>query len=320
MHAVDFRGALLLFGVALLGGCSSSSATFQEAESLAGQGKLEEAAVKFDNVCLLEPKSSQCPSADARASATRVKAAEGAIQAGQYKKAARLLRMALLGADEAGAKEITDRLAKDDLVQGLRYEDAAADPDKAQAEGPMQAVASSGTPAAEKAKAWLAAETPALLVQKVKAACGPKHEGSCSKLFAELSALPQKPAGFDDAKVVAEAEEKRIHQPLVEAERFLALFASRAKKKEAYQKCFDEKRNDGADQGSAHRACTEEIWEGKSREDRFDEEQNDESLFRQRLALIADPGLVDALKERKSKADAGTYEKAEIKQPGGGSK
>jgi len=315
------HACLALLTAALSAHCSSTSATFQQAEALEAQGKLEEAATNFDKVCAVDPKTPACADADAHAAKARLKASDEALTQGQYKKAKELLRTAQIGADEATAKDIDERLAKDDLKQGLLYESAAADPDKTIAFKTMEAIASTATPAAEKAKAWLTAERPAHLAQLVKAACGPRHEGSCSKTWAELQTLAgEKPPGFDEARAAAEAEEKRIYKARFEAERFLGVFAQRGQRQKAYEKCLKDKAAEIESEYERTTVCRGEAWETEAA-DRFLSEQNDDNLFRRRLTLIADPEIVASLEARKKEAlETGTYTKVTVNKPAGGAK
>jgi tetratricopeptide (TPR) repeat protein len=309
---------LCLAAAALVVGCSSESATFRDADALATQGKDEEAATKFDLVCGLDPQSTECPGSAARASASRVKAAEAAQKDGQYRKAERLLRLALLSADDASAATIKDRLGSEELKQGVRFEAAASDTDKLRAADTMITVAAAQAPAAEKAKAWIATERPNTLVAQIKAACGPRPKGSCWKIWAEVEALPQKPPGYDDARAIREAEQKRIKEPLLVATRFLDVFKGRFVKKEAFDKCVAEKTD--MTPSDAIGQCAQEVYEGLAHE-RYDAEHQQDELFRRALATIADPELVAALSTRKQDAiSQGNYDKLDLGQRAGGGK
>lgn len=205
------------------------------------------------------------------------------------------------------------------MSQGARYEEAAADPDKLRALAAMEAVAASPTPAAEKAKAWLVRERPASLVEQVKAACGPRKQGSCEKAWAALGALPEKPAGAEEARAAYEAEQKRVYQAHFEAERFLVVFAQRGQKKKAYETCLQEKGSELSDKDRA-RQCRSDAWDRPAHE-RFDQEKNDESLFRKRLIIIGDPEVTASLAARQREAlETGTYTKVDLKKPAGGGK
>jgi hypothetical protein len=308
----------VMVGAALLAGCASGAPSFREAESLEGQGKLEEAAGKFELVCAESPKSAECASADSRASGARAKAGIKAIEEGQVRKGVRLMRLAMLAGEEQDSKMVAERLAKDDVVQGLRFEDAAADPDKPKAVSAMEGVAASGTPAAEKAKAWLARERPATLVTEVKAACGPSREGSCLKAWAALWGLASKPAGFEEARAVYEAEQKRVAAPRGEAERFLVVFAQRGQKQKVYDECLAKPSESEPLQHAAE--CRTEAWDKASYE-RFDAERNDDGLFRRRLTAVGDPEFIAVMNARRKEAlETGIYKKPEAQKPSGGVK
>jgi hypothetical protein len=307
---------------AFLSGCASPSATFREAEALEGEGKHEEAAAKFDLVCALEPKTEQCPSAGARASEARIHAAEKAAKDGAWQKAEKLYRAALLSAEGAPAATAKERLSSDELKQGVRYEKAAADPDKPTAFVTMEALAAGQGPVAEKAKAWMATERPGILVVKVKEACRPKPKGSCSELWKELEALPQKPAGYDEARAARDTETGRITQSLLVATRFLDVFKGRHTKDAEYTKCIEERTGPeaGMSPETARPQCSSEIYD-KVAHERYAELHQEDETFRKALATIADPALVSALESRRSDALAtGKYEKLETKKASGGGK
>lgn len=308
----------IIVGAALVAGCASSSPSFREAESLEGQGKLEEAAEKFDRVCTESPKSAECASADSRASGARAKSGIKAIEEGQFRKGVRLMRLAMLAGEEQDSKMVAERLAKDDVVQGMRFEEALADPDKPKAVSAMEAVAASGTPVADKAKAWLERERPATLVAEVKASCGPLHQGSCTKAWAMLDALTPKPAGIEEARAAYEAEQKRVAGPRGEAERFLSVFAQRGQKKKAYDACLERPSESEPAQHAAE--CRTDAWDKASYE-RFDTERNDDGLFRRRVAAVGDPEFTTVMNARRKEAlETGTYTKPEAKKAAGGGK
>jgi len=71
------RGAIIvvLAGVSVtLAACDAGKAPYDEAVTLEEQGKLAEAAEKFDAVCRRAPGSKLCPTATIRAAAARIKA------------------------------------------------------------------------------------------------------------------------------------------------------------------------------------------------------------------------------------------------------
>lgn len=316
----EARCALLAGCSLAFGGCSSPPAVVAEAEALEAQGKLEESGAKLDLACALAPTSPDCAASDAKATAVRMKAAEKAIQEGKFIEAERLLRLSQLTADEAASQAAVERLARPDLTLGLRYERALEETDKVRAVKTMEAIAASDAPAAAKAKEWLDRERPAGLVEEVKAACGPERRGSCSKTWAALQALPAKPPGFDEAAALAQEEERRIYPMRVEAERFLPVFTSRWKKKEAFERCLEEKKAEVPEEHQRTQDCRGEVWEKETYE-RYDGEKLEESLFRRRLKAIGDPEIVRPLEERKKQAiESGTYTPLTIPKPAGGAK
>lgn len=319
-HAMTRTITSTLPAALLLAACSGSSATYKEAEALAAQGKLEDAATKLESVCAIEPKSAECAGADAQAAKRRIEAGDKALAEGQPRKAARLFALARLTADDAAENEIAARLAKPELVDGLRFEEAVTAPDKARALPTIKAVAAGSAPSAAKAKEWIDRERPTLLTGEVLAACGPRREGSCSARFAQLEALAPKPAGFDEARAAFEAEQKRTAQARAEAERFLAVFAQRGLKQKAYEKCLEAKAAEVPDETQRTRDCRQEAWD-KAPHERFDQEQNDDDLFRRRLQLIGDPDVVASFEARRKEAvESGTHTKAEPRKTGGAKK
>lgn len=305
----------------LVAGCSNTAPSFKLGENLEAEGKFEEAAQKFELVCAEVPAGPECPKAAARATNALNTAATKAMEKNEFGKAERLLLRALLHADETAAKDIEARLAKEDLVDGIRYEQAAADPDKQRASITIKALTESNSPVAKLASAWMDKERPGLLVEQVKAACGPNHQGSCTTLFAELEALAQKPAGFDDAKAIYDAEQKRTEKGRGELERFLTVFAQRGKKQMEYDKCFEEKSADLPEYAKARECNSETTTDNKVPFERFDAQQTEENLFRRRLATLEDPALIASYEERRVQAlTSGEVPKPPAKKSAGGAK
>jgi len=292
--------------------CSKGPSSFKEAESLEAEGKVEEAAQKFEFACAEAPRGPECQQSADRATTARLAAADKALREWQYKKAEELLIIALSTADKGAAKDIEARLVNDELSQGIRYEEALADPDKSRAYKAMEAIAKTSTPASEKAKEWIQRERPALLVDQVKAACRPKPTGSCSETFAAIVGLADKPPGFDEAKAAYDEEQKRTEKARFEARRFLAVFAQRGKKQKALEQCMTDKAAEIEDEAQRKSDCTGEIYEGKSAHERYDAEKTDDSLFRRRLHIIADPVLVASFEARRKEAlETGEYKKVD---------
>ena len=302
-------------------GCSNAAPSFKLGENLEAEGKFEEAAQKFELVCAEVPAGPDCPKAGARIVNALTTAATKAMEKSEFGKAEGLLLRALLHADEAAAKDIEARLAKEDLVDGIRYEQAAADKNKQRASATMKTLAENGSPAAKLASAWLDKERPGLLVEQVKVACGPNHEGSCTATFEQLEALPQKPAGYDEAKAAYEVDQKRTEKTRGELERFLTVFAQRGKKQMEFDACIRNKPSDQPEYANARECNSETTTDSKVPFERFDSQQTEDNLFRRRLATLEDPALVSSYEERRVQAlTSGEFPKAAVKKPAGGAK
>lgn len=302
----------------LIAGCSNAAPSFKQGENLEAEGKFEEAAQAFELVCAEAPEGPECPKAAARATTALTTAATKAMEKNEFSKAERLFLRALLNADETTAKDIEGRLAKEDLVDGIRYELALADADKQRASMTMKALSESASPAAKLASAWLEKERPGLLVAQVKAACGLDHEGSCTATFEQLDGLPQKPAGYDEAKAAYEAEQKRTEKGRAELERFLNVFAQRGKKQLDFDACLQKASSDQPEYANM-RDCNEQVYgDGKVAFERFDAQQTEENLFRRRVATLNDSALAASYDERRVQAlTSGEFPKSAKKAAGG---
>jgi len=307
------------FVVALLSaGCSNAAPSFKLGENLEAEGKFEEAAQKFELVCAESPAGPECPKAAARVTNALTTAATKAMEKNEFGKAERLLLRGLLSADEAAAKSIEERLGSAELIDGIRYEYAAADANKQRASVTMKTLAESSSPVAKLASAWMDKERPGLLVGQVKAACGPEHDGSCSATFEALDALPQKPAGYDEAKAAYDAEQKRTEKGRGELERFLTVFAKRGKRQLDFDACLAKKTSDQPDFQNA-RDCNDETFPDSTAPlIRFDTQQTEDNLFRRRLATLNDSALSASYEERRVQAlTSGEFPKAAKKAAGG---
>lgn len=304
-----------------LAGCSNAAPSFKLGENLEAEGKFEEAAQQFELVCAEAPAGPECTKAGARATNAWTTAATKAMEKNEFGKAERLLLRALLIADETAATDIETRLAKEDLVEGLRYEQAAADTDKPRASTTMKALAEGHSPAAKLASAWMDKERSGLLVEQVKAACGPNHEGSCTALFEELDALSQKPAGYDEAKAMYDAEQKRTEKGRGELERFLTVFAQRGKRQMEFDKCMETKSSNEPVFANARECNSETTTDNKVPHERFDAQQTEDNLFRRRVVTLEDPVLIASYEERRVQAlSSGEVPKAAAKKSTGGAK
>jgi hypothetical protein len=243
------------------------------------------------------------------------------MEKNEFGTAERLLLRALLVADEAAAKDIEERLAQQDLTDGVRYEYAVADTDKLRAAATMKTLGESTSPVAKLASEWMDKERPGVLVLQVKSACGPNHEGSCAATFGELEALPQKPAGYDEAKLAYDAEQKRTEKGRGELERFLAVFAKRGKRQMEFDACLLKKTSEQPDYQNARECNDETSTDSKVPFERFDAQQTEENLFRRRLATLEDSALSASYEERRVQAlTSGEVPKPVARKAAGGAK
>ncbi len=309
-------GSLAAFGLSLTTAACSSPAknVMTDAAALEAQGKLEEAAAKLETGCALSPSAEPCPASDAKATETWQKAAEKAVTEGRYRDAERLFHRALLtAANDAEKATIRERIAKGDLVTGLLYERALGIADKAASAALMEDVAKREGPAAAKAKGWLDKERPPLLVAAVMAACGPAHEGSCTKTWEALQASGAKGPEIDKAQAAAEAEERRVYPLRVQAEGFLPVFLGRYRAKEEMAKCV-------AQMGDGESATPEADCAGRlgggAPDDDFDSINNQNTLFRRTLKQIGDAQIVKDFEARRAAAeDQGNFAKLQVPKP-----
>jgi hypothetical protein len=304
----------------VIAGCAKPDRdTFAEAEALEAQGKSEEAARMFDLACAFSPAGEKCASSDKRAAEARLKAADTAMSAGKFLAAERLATLAFSCLDGPTAQKAKDLLNSGDLLQGLAYERALARGTRQEIRAAMEPIAATKAPVAALATAWLGKERPPLLVAAVKAACGPAHEGSCSKAAAELRAAAIAGPENDEAIALAEAEERRIYPIRVNAEAFLKNFATVAEHDEMLMKCMTVDEGIGAvspgsitadclDQGITprHSASPEQV------EEQLQKHRVNATVWLRAMKSIGDSEIVAALEERKKKPK---YEKIDVPKP-----
>jgi tetratricopeptide (TPR) repeat protein len=286
-----------------LAGCGDSGPdVFAEAEALEREGKLEEAAAKFELTCVFAPKYEKCSAADGRAAEARLKAADKAIAEGQFARAERLFTKALVTADDAAAKKVADRLDSEEMTQGLAYERALGRASKRDVAKAMEAIAASKAPVAAQAKAWLDKERPPLLIEAVKAACGPAHEGSCSQAVADMKAAALTGPEAEEAVALAEDEERRIYPHRTKAEGIIQTLGLIANRDAALETCDNPVAVIG---WPAMEQCVANDMLGRTAEMVNELRRRriaSEVTWRRVMASIADPALVGPLEERKQKA------------------
>jgi hypothetical protein len=307
------QSILVLFcWAAVLAGCAKAGPDLHaEAAELAQQGKLEEAAAKVDLICAFTPGGDPCRESSRRAAELRIQAADKAMSDGRFGQAERLFIAALVTADAPMVESATQRLASEDLKQGLAYERALAGGEKRSLAKAMEAIAATKVPVAAQAKGWLDKERPGLLVAAVNAGCGPAHEGSCSKAAAELRALGATGPEGSPAIALAEEEERRVYQVRLNAEAFLKNFAARSKIEKLATECKAAKCA-----GQPETEICSSAEGSESEPEKRDKQRVNESVWRKAMKVIADPSLVSALEDRKKKAiDSGEIDKLDIPKP-----
>lgn len=297
------------------GGCGSPAKNvLSDAAALESQGKLEEAAAKLEMGCALSPLAEPCPASDAKASETWVKAAEKAMTEGRYRDAERLFHRATLTADDAAKAKIRERIGGEDLQQGLMYERSLGLTDKASASAAMEKIAEGKAPSAVKAKEWLAKERPALLAAAVLAACGPEHDGSCTRTWDLLQSSGATGPDVDKAREAAEAEARRVYPLRVQAEGFLPIFLQRWKDKDEVAKCVSTM-SDG-ESSNPEGDCALRVYGEGAPDERYDAQHNQDTLFRRTLKQIGDAQLTKDYEARRTAAEqSGNYSKLVVDKP-----
>lgn len=312
--------------VLLACGCSKPGRdAFAEAEALEAQGKVEEAARLFDLTCCYAPEGEKCSTSDQRAAEARIKGAEKAMDAGQFLAASGLLISALATADGASAQKAGERLGSPELKQGVAYERALTLGKTDEARKAIEAVAATTTPAGALAKAWLDKERPPMVVKAVKAACGPDHQGSCTRATAELRKAALTGPESEEATALAEEEERRVYPLRLNAEAFLQNFAAAAKRDSLFEACKlpGDVQGAGANIPGTTRnlcqsfcGCTSYIASPEDVDEQIKKRQINDVIWRRTMRSIGDSDLVAALEERKKAAqEVAEIAKVEIPKP-----
>jgi hypothetical protein len=298
----------------LVGGCDAGKAPYNEAVALDEQGKLTEAADKYDGVCRRAPDSKLCPTATSRAAAIRLKLAGQDVVALKFTDADALLKIVLESGDAESKDRARTQLASPEVMAGLAYEKAVAKTDKHAALPDMESSAASGTPIATKANEWLTKERPALLLADATTACTAKPPNACPTICDRLVTLhagtpeAQKATGLLATYQAAEAE--RLYPLLVKAEDLVAqcqtLWTANAGKQKCYLNMLAAN-PDNAIAALAYCGDTDSTKQTKL-----------QASLDQTIADIAVPAQTDSLKDRFKKAcEEGEYEKQVPKKPSG---
>lgn len=313
------RSLIVPLVLALTGCGKAGPDVFAEGQALESEGKLEEAAARFELTCASTPKKPGCATADGRAAEARIKAAEKAMGEGKFRVAERLLVLALSTADEETAKRVSERVASDELQQGLAYERALAMPDKKDIAGAMDAIAASKAPVAAQAKAWIGRERPGLLVEAVKVACGAAHEGSCSKAVSELRAAAVTGPEAEAAIALAEDEERRMYPLRLNAEGLLQNFFVVKKRDDLIEGCKLPRDIMGGAMNlpGLFRDCIDagygpsHVLQAPEVDEQITKRRANDTVWRRAMKSIADPEIVEALEKRRGV----DYKRLDIPKP-----
>ncbi|MFI5301093.1 MAG: hypothetical protein ACHREM_23665 [Polyangiales bacterium] len=313
---------LAISGGVLLTACDAGKAPYGEAVTLEEQGKLAEAAEKYDSVCKRAPDSKMCPPSVERAADVRLKLADQLVVAMKFGDAEKIIKLVADSGDAKSKPKAATALADKPLVMGLRWDRASALADKSAAWSDIEEIAKSGTPIAAKASEWLTKERPALLLAKAKASCTPAENlactAACDALKAGAVGTPQ--AGEADGLLAAHskavdaaklAEAIRIYPLLVQAEDLLKAAAQEKKDADGRQACY--LRSLAADPDNAIGALafcgetdTKKVEKRKAAWDAL-------------VATIRDKAITDRLATRwKSAEDDGEYVRETPKKPDDG--
>ncbi|MFO0756898.1 MAG: hypothetical protein U0359_10420 [Byssovorax sp.] len=223
---IDRRAPLLacaLLACALLAalapGCARHDARYDEAARAELEGHVASAAAAYREVCARA--APRCPDARERLERMALRDGMEALAEDRF-TAARDILDPLLGAVDAPTRRAAAALQKTpEMTQGLAFERALALPDPADALPAMEALAAAGTRVAPKARVFLVAHRPGILLARAEAACAPEGRGSCAEAVDALSSKHPGSPEADRAKQLLLAEQKRIRPLLDEAERML---------------------------------------------------------------------------------------------------
>ncbi|RYE82111.1 MAG: hypothetical protein EOO75_21200 [Myxococcales bacterium] len=310
----------LVGGALAVAACAPKSAALDEGTALVAQGKLAEGAARLESACAQAPAPEVCGPAERQASGARVALARQAIERGEYLAAERQLWLALALGDDAARAPARALLDGDEMTQGARFERAVTYLGEPAVFAEVEAVAATSSPAAARAKTWLAQRSAARLTGAVREACGPARRGSCSAAAAALAQAGVSGAGVDESRALAEAEQRRVHPLRREAESFLQVFAADAKKRQELTDCLGKAResSEGFTPAAASECRQSVLGDGDptAAEARFTSRKTNENLWRKLLKNLDDPALTASLTERKSKAQSsGEVDRVEIPKP-----
>lgn len=301
----------LAFLALALAGCDAAKEPMSKAREAEAAGKRPDAKALYAEVCKASADSPFCAVAKQRIEALTVDEALELCAAGRYGQAKELAATV----SGAPAKRAFEALAKTrGLSLGSAFEEANASADKAAARVKMEELAAQSSPVADGAKEWLAKNGPALLLDEVKAACKPDGTGSCVDLGKKMAKLFPTSPEAGDAKALVDAEYKRVHPLLKQAEALLVQRLEVHNWKSKYDLCM--KQAEPSPGGYEMQVCKTEAGAPEDRGDPFSTSFL-EGAWKKKLGEIHDPGRVKSLEERWAKIESeGVYDPASLPKPG----
>lgn len=294
------RPLALALALGLASACDAGERRYAEAVEAELAGKIAEAEAGYRALCAAG--SPRCAPARVRLDRLALDAALRALDEGRYREAGVALDALSRSPDLATQAAAQALLRHPDLAQGRAWEAASALADAGEALPRMEALAAQGGAAAQRARAWIAARRPALLLARAEAACTPEGAGSCAEAVEALSS--RHPGGPEDvrARSLLLAERRRIAPALPEAERLLKQRVELYDLDQLVELCMTQ----AALPADFSRApCETKLRRGRS----LPAPDELEASWKKTLAAVHDPALTRGLAERWKAADAeGIYD------------
>ena len=243
---------LMMLGALALAGCDAARAPFAAGADAEAAGKLDDAIARYDEVCARAGTSALCARAAVRADRLRFRRALAAIDDKRFGVAKRELE-AITGSKDAATHAAAAALAAaPDLVQGAAWDEASALTDKRAALPRVEALASAHVSVSADAEAWLTKHRPALLLEDVKAACGPAlakkpdptdggdpaEDPSCSELGKNLALLHADAPETAEAARIVDAEYRRMYPALKKTQALIQKEHAMGEREQRIQDCM----------------------------------------------------------------------------------
>ncbi len=296
----------LLAAIALLPACDAGEGLLARGADAESAGNLAEARARYQEVCAKQSK--HCPLATRLAERLSVKEAWKAIAAGEIDKARAAIEAGKAATDPA-VKAAAEAAARDpEYAAGIVWEEASALADKDQALPRVEALADLGFPVSAKARAWLAANRPGVLLARAKDACRAGARTSCAEAGKALAALhPQSPENAEAQRLV-QADYARVQPLLVQAEHLLIQRVELYDKDRLVAICVEKKGTGEAD------ACNTQVVGDRH----LPTPTFLDGAWKKKLDEIGDPFFVKALSARYARAEsAGEYDPEPWPKPAG---